>query len=156
MSKIQVTWVGPGMRMLGDVEEGPSIVIDSNHPEYGTHSGPTPMELLLLGLGGCTAMDVISIMEKKRQPMTSLQIKVEAERSEEHPKIYTKINLEYIAYGTGIKESALAQAINLSESKYCSVNAMLSKAAEITTSYRIVETPAPGTPGAIHPPEAQS
>ncbi|MBN2002328.1 MAG: OsmC family protein [Anaerolineae bacterium] len=154
MAKVQVTWIGPGMRMVGDVEDGPSMIIDSNHPEYGMSSGPTPMELLLLGLAGCTAMDVISIMEKKRQPMTNLQIKVEAERSEEHPKIYTKIHLEYIAYGVGLKENALAQAIELSESKYCSVSAMLSKAAEITTTYRIVETANPGTPGAIHPPQS--
>jgi putative redox protein len=149
MTDVQVTWMGPGMRMVGDVKGGPSIILDSSHPEYGTHSGPTPMELLLLGLAGCTAMDVISIMAKKRQPMTNLQVKVQAEHAETHPKIWTKINLEYIAYGQGISETALARAIELSESTYCSVNAMLSKAADITTSYRIVETPNPGTPGAI-------
>ena len=149
MANAQVTWTGPGMRMVGDVEDGPSILLDSSHPEYGTHSGPTPMELLLLGLAGCTAMDVISIMAKKRQPMTNLQVKVQAERAETHPKIWTKIHLEYIAYGEGISETALERAIELSESTYCSANAMLSKAAEITNSYRIVETPNPGTPGTM-------
>ncbi len=149
MTNVQVTWMGPGMRMVGDVEGGPAIILDSSHPEYGTHSGPSPMELLLLGLAGCTAMDVISIMAKKRQPMTNLQVKVQGERAETHPKIWTKIHLEYIAYGQGISETALARAIELSESTYCSVNAMLSKAAEITTSYRIVETPNPGVPGTI-------
>jgi len=138
------------MRLVGDVEGGPSILLDSSHPEYGTHSGPGPMELLLLGLAGCTAMDVISIMAKKRQPMTNLQVKVQGERAETHPKIWTKIHLEYIAYGEGISESALARAIELSESTYCSVNTMLSKAAEITTSYRIVEAAHPSTPGAIN------
>lgn len=149
MTNVQVTWTGPGMRMVGDVEGGPAILLDSSSPEYGTHSGPSPMELVLLGLAGCTAMDVISIMAKKRQPMTNLQIKVHGERAETHPKIWTKIHLEYIAYGQGISETALARAIELSESTYCSVNAMLRKAAEITTSYRIVETPNPSTPGTI-------
>jgi len=137
------------MRMVGDVEGGPAIILDSSSPEYGTHSGPSPMELLLLGLAGCTAMDVISIMAKKRQPMTNLQIKVQGERADTHPRIWTKIHLEYIAYGQGVSETALVRAIELSESTYCSVHAMLSKAAEITTSYRIVETANPGTPGTI-------
>lgn len=150
MANVQITWTGPGMRMVGDVEGGPSILLDSSSPEYGTHSGPSPMELLLLGLAGCTAMDVISIMAKKRQPMTNLQVKVQGERAETHPKIWTKIHLEYIAYGQGISETALARAIELSESTYCSANAMLSKAAEITHSYRIVEAANPSTPGAIN------
>ena len=149
MTNVQVTWMGPGMRMVGDVEGGPAIILDSSSPEYGTHSGPSPMELLLLGLAGCTAMDVISIMAKKRQPMTNLQIKVQGERADTHPRIWTKIHLEYIAYGQGVSETALVRAIELSESTYCSVHAMLSKAAEITTSYRIVETANPGTPGTI-------
>jgi len=135
--------------MVGDVEGGPAIILDSNHPEYGTHSGPSPMELLLLGLAGCTAMDVVSIMAKKRQPMTNLQIRVQGERADTHPKIWTKIHLEYIAYGEGISETALARAIELSESTYCSVHAMLGKAAEITTSYRLVADAHPSTPGAI-------
>ncbi len=150
MTNVQVTWTGPGMRMVGDVEGGPAILLDSSSPEYGTHSGPSPMELLLLGLAGCTAMDVISIMAKKRQPMTNLQVKVQGERAQTHPRIWTKIHVEYIAYGQGISETALARAIELSESTYCSVHAMLSKAAEITTSYRIVETANPSMPGPLN------
>jgi len=149
MANVQVTWTGPGMRMVGDVDHGPSIFIDSDHPEYGNHTGPSPMELILLGLAGCTAMDVISIMAKKREPMTNLQIKVAAEHAAEHPKIYTKIHLEYIAYGTGIKEKSLERAIRLSEQRYCSVSAMLNKAAAITSSYRIEEAAHPGVPGTI-------
>ena len=149
MANVQVTWIGPGMRMVGDVEGGPSVIMDSSHPEYGNHTGPSPMELVLIGLAGCTSMDVVSIMEKKREPMTNLQVKVQAERADTHPKVYTKIHLEYVAYGTGVSETALARAIELSERTYCSVNAMLSKTAEITTSYRIVEEPNPSTPGTI-------
>jgi len=149
MNNVQVTWTGPGMRLIGDVEDGPAIILDSDHPEYGTHTGPSPMELILLGLAGCTAMDVISIMAKKHEPMTNLQVKVQAEQAADHPQVYTKIQLEYIAYGTGIKEKSLARAIQLSEERYCSVNAMLSKTAEITTTYRIEPIPNPSTPGAL-------
>lgn len=152
MSKAQVTWTGPGMRLVGDVEGGPAIVLDSSKEIFGTHSGPTPMELLLLGLAGCTAMDVISIMKKKREPLTNLQVKVTAENAKEHPKVYTKIQLEYIAYGEGVSEKSLARAIELSESTYCSANAMLSKTAEITHTYRVVDAPNPHEPGQM--PEA--
>jgi putative redox protein len=151
MSKAQVTWTGPGMRLVGEANEGSAIVLDSKG-QYGTHSGPTPMELVLIGLAGCTAMDVISIMAKKRQPLKSLQVKVEAENADTHPKVYTKIHLEYIAYGEGVSASAFERAIELSEDKYCPANAMLSKTAEISTTYRIVEEPAPSTPGPL--PEA--
>ena len=102
MAKVQVTWTGPGMRMVGDVEGGPAIIIDSDHPEYGLGTGPSPMELVLLGLAGCTAMDVVSIMAKKREPMTNLQVKVKAEQADDYPKVYTKIHLEYVAYGLSL------------------------------------------------------
>lgn len=156
MADIKATWIGPGMRMLADIEGGPSIVLDSSHSDYGTHSGPTPMEVVLMGLAGCTAMDIVSVMGKKRQPMTSLQVKVSYEQSPTHPKIYTKIHLQYIAYGEGISEKALEHAIELSESTYCSVNAMLNKAAEITTSYTIVAAAAPYKPGKIEPPASEA
>ncbi len=148
-SKVQVTWTGPGLRMIGETEGGPAVVLDSSKEEYGTHSGLTPMELVLIGLAGCTAMDVIAMMAKQRQPMTNLQVKVEAERAEGHPQVYKKIHLEYVAYGDGIDEKALARAIELSKTKYCSVSAMLSKAAEITATHRIAASPHPYPPGEI-------
>jgi putative redox protein len=97
------------------------------------------MELLLISLCGCTAMDVVSILQKKRQPFTGLQVKASAERAEEHPKVYTQIHLEYVVKGKGVEPQAVERAIELSETKYCSAAAMLSKAAQITTSYRIEE-----------------
>lgn len=147
-SKAQVTWTGPGLRMIGEANDGPALVLDSTGV-YGTRSGLSPMELVLVGLAGCTAMDVASIMAKKRQPLTNLQVKVEAERADQHPKVYTKIHIEYIAYGEGIDEQALARAIALSEDKYCSVQAMLRHSAEITSSYRIESGPNPTTPGPL-------
>jgi putative redox protein len=151
--KAQVTWTGPGLRMVGETSDGPAIVVDSAGSTFGTHSGLTPMELVLVGLAGCTAMDVISIMAKKRQPMTNLQIKVEAERADTHPKVFTKIHLEYIAYGDGVDEQALKRAIELSEETYCSVQGMLKQSSEITSSFRIVAQPNPTDPGPI--PEAE-
>lgn len=148
MAKAQVTWTGPGLRMVGEANDGPAVIIDSAG-QYGNRTGPAPMELILLGLAGCTAMDVISIMSKKRQPLTNLQVKVEADRANEHPHVYTKIHLEYVAYGVGLDEQALTRAITLSEEKYCSAQAMLKQAAEITSSYRIVESPNPTQPGEI-------
>jgi putative redox protein len=149
MVKAQVTWAGPGLRLIGETESSPAIVIDSSSGEYGTHSGPSPMELIIIGLASCTAMDVVSIMEKKREPMTNLQVKVDGARAESHPKVYTHIKLEYIAYGTGINENSLHRAIELSEKRYCPVHAMLMKTAEISSSYRIVEQANPSKPGKL-------
>jgi putative redox protein len=146
--KAKVTWTGPGLRMVGDSDGGPAIVIDSSKGDMGTHSGPSPMELVLLGLAGCTAMDVVSIMAKKRQPFTNLEVKVEAERADEHPRVFTKIHLEYIAYGTDVDELALCRAIELSEEKYCSAMGMLKQVTEMTSSYRVVEAANPSQPGA--------
>lgn len=152
MAQAQVTWSGPGMRMIAEANGSPGIVLDSKG-EFGTHSGPTPMELVLMGLAGCTGMDVISIMAKKRQPMTNLQVKIEAENADTHPMVYTKIHIEYIAYGTGISESALERAIELSEERYCSVQAMLRPTVDITSSFTIVEQANPTMPGPL-PTEA--
>jgi len=146
--KAQVTWTGPGYRMVGETVGGPAIVLDSKGGTYGTHSGMTPMELVLVGLAGCTAMDVVSIMAKKRQPLTNLQVKVDAENADEHPRVFTKIHITYVAYGTGVGEKALSRAIDLSEQRYCSVQAMLKGTAEITSGFEIVEAVNPSAPGA--------
>ena len=92
-----------------------------------------------MGLGGCTAMDVISILEKKRQKVTGFELQLHADRASEHPKVFTDITIEYIVKGKGIDPDAVARAIKLSETKYCPGMAMLRKAANITTTYRIVE-----------------
>jgi len=135
----QVTWIGPELRLIGETTSGAAVVIDhvladENRPP----GGPTPMQLLLMGLAGCTSMDVLSILKKKRQPLTGLQVKVTGERREEHPKIFTKIHLEFIVKGQGVTPQAVERAIELSQEKYCSAAAMLKEAAEITTSYQIL------------------
>jgi len=139
-SEAKVTWVGPGLRLVGEASSGPAIVLDHVLPgEEGRESGPRPLELLLIGLAGCSAMDVVSILQKKRQPFTGLQIKVTAERADEHPRVYTHIHLEYVVTGQGVEPQAVERAIELSQTKYCPASAMLSKAVEITTSYQIVQ-----------------
>jgi len=100
----------------------------------------SPMELLLLGLAGCTAYDVVSILEKKRLNMEKFKIKVRGKRADDYPMVYTDIEIEYLLWGTGLTEKAVAQAIELSEEKYCSASAMLGKSAAITSAYQIFET----------------
>ncbi len=138
MAKAQITWMGPDYRCVGEANDGPAIILDTPHGDGRAQSGPSPMELILLGLAGCTGMDVLSILQKKRQPVTGMQVRLEAERTDEHPKVYTKIHVEYVLYGEGVSESAVERAIELSETTYCSVSVMLSKSVEITNSYRIV------------------
>jgi len=143
-SEVQVAWTGPGLRLTGKSGNGSEIVLDHLLPGEGgleqsesEEAGPRPLELLLLGLAGCTAMDVVSILRKKRQPFTGLQVKVSAERAGEHPKVYTKIHLEFVVQGQGVKPQAVARAIELSQTTYCPAAAMLGKAVDITTSYRV-------------------
>ena len=103
------------------------------------HAAATPMELVLLALGSCTGVDVISILKKKRQLVTDYRIEVSGERSDEHPRSYTRLFVKHIVRGRGVSEQAVAQAIELSDQKYCSVAATLRGSAEIVTSYEIIE-----------------
>lgn len=109
--------------------------------ETDSHRGAaaTPMELVLLALGGCTGVDVISILKKKRQQVTDYRIEVSGERREDHPRAYIRFFLKHIVRGRGVSEQAVARAIELSEKKYCRVAATLRGTAEIITSYEIIE-----------------
>lgn len=108
----------------------------------GSHaglSGFSPMELLLMGLAGCTAMDVISILQKKKQDVLGFEVRVAGARAEEHPKVYTDIEIEFIVRGRGVQREAVERAVELSATKYCSASAMLEKAAPIRRLIRIEE-----------------
>jgi len=109
--------------------------------ETDSHRGAaaTPMELLLLALGGCTGVDVVAILQKKRQDVTDYRIEVRGERRDEFPKSFTRLFVKHIVRGRGIAEQAVARAIELSDTKYCSVAATLRGSAEIVTSYEIIE-----------------
>jgi len=121
---------------IGVTPSGHAQAIETDSSRAGA---ATPMELLLLALGGCTGVDVISILRKKRQRVTNYRIEVSGERRDEFPKSYTRLYVKHIVRGHGVSEQALASAIELSETKYCSVAATLSGSAEIVTSYEIVE-----------------
>lgn len=137
--KTTVKWID-NLSFVGKTGSNHLVPMDTRPEVGGGGSAPTPMELLLLGLGGCTGMDVVSILKKMREPLDDFEIKIDSERGDEHPKVYTKISLKYIFYGKGLKEKNVERAIQLSEDTYCSASAMLKKTAEITTSYEIRES----------------
>ncbi len=102
-------------------------------------SAPTPLELLLVSVAACTAVDVVSILEKKRQDVTDYKVEVSGERRDEHPRSFTKMHIHHIVCGRGVSEKAVADAIELSDTKYCSVAATVRPTVEITTSFEIIE-----------------
>ncbi len=129
-----------GLAMAAVSDSGHWVTMDGPEKFGGFSAGSRPMELVLMGLAGCTSMDVISILMKKRVKLEDFQMEVEADNAPEHPKIFTNIKLTYIIKGKGIKPSDVEQAIELSENKYCSASAMLRKSANITIDYRIIDT----------------
>jgi len=121
---------------VGVTPSGHAQTIETNSKR---NRAATPMELLLIALGSCTGVDVISILKKERQKVTDYRIEVSGERREEFPRSYTRLHVKHIVRGDGLSESAVARAIELSDQKYCSVAATLRGSAEIVTSYEIVE-----------------
>ena len=126
---------GDGL-FVGITPSGHAQVLETDH-ERG--SAATPMELLLLALGGCTAVDVVSILEKKRERVTDYRVEVRGTRREEHPRAFTRMEVRHVVRGRGVSEKAVASAIELSETKYCSVAATLRPGVEIVTTYEIIE-----------------
>jgi putative redox protein len=121
----QATWV-EGLQLVASGEaSGIALVLDGKKEDGGTESGVRPMEALLLSLAGCTGMDVVSVLKKKRQHVTGFRINLLGTRAEEHPRRYLRIQLEYIVRGWNVSEEAVARAIELSMTKYCSVRATL-------------------------------
>ena len=114
----------------------------NNHVQMGSKQNEgniSPMELLLLGLAGCTGYDVVSILQKKKQNLEDFQVKVRGIRDDKYPMVYTDIEVEYLFWGKALSEKAVIQAIDLSETKYCSASVMLGRTAKITSSYKIFE-----------------
>jgi len=131
-------WTGK-MAFEGMGESGIVQKVDADALAGGESSGPRPMELIAIGLAGCTAMDVISILQKKKQPVMEFQVKVYADRADEHPKVFTQAVVEYLVTGRGVDEAAVLRAIELSAEKYCPAQAMLSKAFPMQLIYKILD-----------------
>lgn len=129
-----------GITMVGKSDSGHWIPMDGPEHLGGANAGTRPMELFMIGLGGCTGMDVLSILEKKHVKLDDFEIEVNADRATEYPKVFTKINLKYIFYGKDIPVSAVERAIELSETKYCSASEILRQSAELMTNYEIRES----------------
>ena len=136
MAQVTAIWQREDLLLEGETDTGNRVVMDSSPGAGGKNRGPRPMQMILMGLAGCTAMDVISILQKKREPLQDLQVVVTAEQAEGHPKVFTKFHIEYIVRGA-VNEKSLQRAIELSEQTYCPAQAMLRQAAPISTSYRI-------------------
>jgi putative redox protein len=132
----KVTWFG-GRQFVGVDSSKHSVVMSAQDEANAT--GMKPSDLLLVALAGCTAVDVVEILEKKRQDLRGLEINIRGEQDKDPPWTFRRIEIEYVVSGRGLKEKAVADAIQISEEKYCSVSATVRGVAEITTSYRIVE-----------------
>jgi len=134
----KVTWKGR-MSFDGTADTGFTLPLGSDSSVGGDNDGFRPMELFLVGLAGCTAMDVISILRKKRQVVTEFEVTAQAEKADEHPKVFTQIKMEYNLTGKNIDENAVQRAIELSETRYCPAQAMLKHSVTITNTYSIQE-----------------
>jgi len=137
--KARITWV-EGRTFVGESGSGHAVVMDGAPEHGGRNLGVRPMEMLLLGLGGCTAFDVVMILEKAREPVADCRVEVEAERAETDPKVFTRIHMRYIVSGRGLDRAKVERAVALSKEKYCSASIMLGKVAEISTEIEVVET----------------
>ncbi|HKK07083.1 MAG TPA: OsmC family protein [Gammaproteobacteria bacterium] len=136
--KGRIRWVQDAM-FVAESGSGHSVVLDGPPDAGGRDLGIRPMEMLLLGMGGCTAFDVVHILRKARQPVTDCVAELQAERAETDPKVFTHIHVHFMVTGKGLKEAQVKRAVELSAEKYCSASIMLSKAVEITHDYEIRE-----------------
>ena len=135
---ISVNWVH-GMLMVGKSHSGHSITMDGPPEIGGENLGVRPMEMLLLGVAGCTMIDVVTTLKKMRQDLSHCETKVNAERADEHPKVFTEIHIQFIVKGKDLDSKKVGKAIKLSAEKYCSASIMLGETASITHDFEIVE-----------------
>jgi putative redox protein len=137
--KAHIKWVEEAM-FLGVSESGHSVIMDGPPEAGGRNLGIRPMEMVLLGMGGCTAFDVVSILKKARQEIVGCQVELKATRTEVPPKVFTHIHVHYVITGRQLSKTQIERAIELSAKKYCSASVMLGKTAEITHDYEIEES----------------
>jgi putative redox protein len=134
--KVSVKWVD-GVSFVGESETGHAVVLDGAPENGGRNIGMRPMEMLLIGMGGCTSFDVVMILKKSRQQIADCVAEITAERADEIPKVFTKIHVHFVVTGENLNEKQVERAVSLSAEKYCSASIMLSKACEITHDFEI-------------------
>ena len=138
--KASVSWTGPGgMSFVAETGSGHAVLMDGAVEGGGRNLAPRPMEMVLLGTGGCTAYDVVLILKRGRHAVSGCQVRLQAERAATDPKVFTKIHLHFTVTGKAVPAAAVERAIAMSHDKYCSATIMLSKTAEVTTSFEVVE-----------------
>ncbi len=138
MAKAKIRYT-EGLQFVGEADSRHAIVMDGEEKFGGKDSGARPMELLLMGIGGCSGMDVVSILKKKKERLSGLEINVDGKMADDYPHKYTQIDIQFVVKGKGLSEEAVKRAIQLSMDKYCSVKATLEGSAKINFSYQIVE-----------------
>ena len=136
--KARIKWV-EGVSFLGETESNHAILMDGSPEAGGRNLGARPMELVLLGLGGCASFDVVLILKKQRQEITDCVTEITADRADTDPKVFTRIHLHFIVTGKNLKPEQVERAIKLSAEKYCSASIMIGKTAEITHDFEIME-----------------
>ena len=136
--KARVKWVEQ-VSFLGETESSHAVLMDGSPAAGGRNLGPRPMEMLLLGAGGCTSFDVISILKKSRQAVSGCYVELDAERAETDPKVFTRIHMHFVVTGKDIKPEAVEKAIKLSAEKYCSASIMLGATAAITHDFEVIQ-----------------
>ncbi|HCF48604.1 MAG TPA: OsmC family protein [Gammaproteobacteria bacterium] len=133
-----VRWID-GMMMVGESASGHAVVMDGPENLGGKNLGIRPMEMLLLGMGGCTTIDVMSMLKKMREEVRDCRAEISAERADDHPKVFTKIHIHFVVEGVNLDEKKVGKAIGLSADKYCSASIMLGKTAAVTHDFEIHE-----------------
>ncbi|HCA68835.1 MAG TPA: OsmC family protein [Gammaproteobacteria bacterium] len=133
-----VRWID-GMMMVGESASGHAVVMDGPENLGGKNLGIRPMEMLLLGMGGCTTIDVMSMLKKMREEVRDCRAEISAERADDHPKVFTKIHIHFVVEGVDLDEKKVGKAIGLSADKYCSASIMLGKTAAVTHDFEIHE-----------------
>ncbi|MCJ7568537.1 MAG: OsmC family protein [Anaerolineales bacterium] len=133
----KVTW-SKRLSFIGEADTGFSVPLGANPQVGGDNDGFRPMELIAIGIAGCTAMDVISILQKKRQNVTAFEVQLRSQRAQDHPRVFTQMEIEYLISGHDVDETAVQRALELSENKYCPAQAMFTQILPIKLSYKII------------------
>ncbi|MEZ2131316.1 MULTISPECIES: OsmC family protein [unclassified Sinorhizobium] len=139
--KARIKWV-EDRTFIGESESGHKVVLGTAVGPEGRTPGPSPMELVLIGTGGCSAFDVVHILEKGREPVEDCVVEIDADRAQQDPRVFTRIHMHFVVSGRGLAADKVARAISLSIEKYCSASAMLAKTATITHDFAVVDTAA--------------